>query len=156
MEIAIIPGPIMDRLTSDGGKRVHLNVLLSSLLALAYAWLTGSFAGGAGGVPHICLFRGMLGVPCPGCGVTASLRSALKLDFRAAVRYNPAGLAVLALLLAQVPLRVAALGDGDFGPPAAALSRKMSRQVTRCLLLVWAARLCGGGAGRRSGASLPL
>ena len=147
MEIAIVPRFIIDRLVSDDGARADLNALLSSLLVLVFVRLTGSFPASTGKLPHTCLFRRLFGVPCPGCGVTASLRAASKLDFRASVRHNPAGLPVLAFFLAQVPLRALALADRGLGGPVALLSRRLSGCVTACLMMVWAARLCGRGAG---------
>lgn len=36
-----------------------------------------------------CLIRGVLGIPCPGCGITRALISLLKLDFNKAFFYHP-------------------------------------------------------------------
>lgn len=36
-----------------------------------------------------CLFRTVLGFPCPGCGMTRALVSFLHLDFAAAAAYHP-------------------------------------------------------------------
>ena len=36
-----------------------------------------------------CLFREILGIPCPGCGMTRALVSVLRLDFGAAFAYHP-------------------------------------------------------------------
>lgn len=38
------------------------------------------------GVP--CLFKAAFGIPCPGCGMTHAFLALLKLDFKAAFRYN--------------------------------------------------------------------
>ena len=36
-----------------------------------------------------CLFLSVLGVPCPGCGMTRALLAVLRLDFAAALAYHP-------------------------------------------------------------------
>ncbi len=36
-----------------------------------------------------CVFQHLLGIPCPGCGMTRALLSLLRLDFAAAWDYNP-------------------------------------------------------------------
>jgi hypothetical protein len=149
MEIAIVPRFIIDRLVSDEEGRAALNALLSSALVLVFIRLTGSFPASTGKLPHTCLFRRLFGIPCPGCGVTASLQAASRLDFRASVRHNPAGLPILAFFLAQVPLRALALADRGMGGPVALLSRRLSGCVTACLLLAWVVRLRGRGAGER-------
>ncbi len=36
-----------------------------------------------------CVFQFFLGIPCPGCGMTRAMFSALRLDFGGAFRYHP-------------------------------------------------------------------
>lgn len=36
-----------------------------------------------------CVFKHFLGIPCPGCGMTRAIISVLRLDFGAALYYNP-------------------------------------------------------------------
>lgn len=36
-----------------------------------------------------CLIKQTIGLPCPGCGLTRGCLSALRLDFREAVRWHP-------------------------------------------------------------------
>jgi hypothetical protein len=37
----------------------------------------------------ICIFYNITGVPCPGCGMTRSFMSLLKLDFKSSFNYHP-------------------------------------------------------------------
>src|SRR5215212_9677034 len=48
-----------------------------------------------------CLFRGLTGLPCPGCGITTSLLALGRGDMQGSWSANPAGFAVAGLLLGQ-------------------------------------------------------
>ncbi len=47
----------------------------------------------------ICLFKRLLGVECPGCGMTRAIVSMMYLDFEAAWGYNHLSVVVAPLLL---------------------------------------------------------
>lgn len=49
-----------------------------------------------------CPFRTILGVRCPGCGMTHALVAMLRGDLKAAIRYNPFVLALIPLMLAGI------------------------------------------------------
>ena len=36
-----------------------------------------------------CAFKELIGIPCPGCGITRALLSLICLDFKSALQYNP-------------------------------------------------------------------
>ena len=46
-----------------------------------------------------CLWRALLGVPCPGCGMTHALLALARCDWRAAWQFNPGSFAVAPLLV---------------------------------------------------------
>src|SRR5689334_11545636 len=48
-----------------------------------------------------CVMQAWLGWPCPGCGITTSLRALGAGDVVASLHANPAGVVVAAVLLAQ-------------------------------------------------------
>ena len=60
-------------------------------------------------VPHLCLMKTLLHVPCPGCGITTGLRSLIALNIPAAWRANPASLIIFVGLAVQLCLRPLAL-----------------------------------------------
>ncbi len=63
-------------------KNVSLSkslILLACVAAVALLYVTGIG----------CPVRYILGVECPGCGITHALADCLRLDFAAAFRHNP-------------------------------------------------------------------
>lgn len=57
-------------------------------------------------LPPTCASRLLLGVPCPGCGLTRSFVATARCDFDGAVRLNPMGPVLFVLCLLQIPYRI--------------------------------------------------
>lgn len=150
MEISVIPRPVIGRLAAADEDRVHLNILLSNALLLAWLGLAGRRPALTGRLPHACLFRKLLGIPCPGCGVTGSLLAMSRGDPAASLRHNPAGVLVFAFIVLQLPLRALALYRKDLGGAVEAVSSRSGRMVLAGLVLIWAIRLVLLRGGRRS------
>src|SRR5215211_4032532 len=60
-------------------------------------------------LPETCRHLTATGRPCPSCGVTRSVVSALHGDFARSRLFHPAGVAITAMLLAQCAMRFAFL-----------------------------------------------
>lgn len=56
-------------------------------------------------LPELCHMRRMTGLDCPGCGLTRSFISLGHGDIAAAWQFNPAGVLLFGLLVAQLPYR---------------------------------------------------
>ncbi len=56
-------------------------------------------------IPSMCMWRNLLGVSCPGCGMTRSFTFLAHGDALEALRMNPLGPLLFAFLAAQVPYR---------------------------------------------------
>ena len=56
-------------------------------------------------LPEMCYWRVMVGMDCPGCGLTRCFISAAHGDTAAAWRYNPMGLLLFGALVIQIPYR---------------------------------------------------
>lgn len=56
--------------------------------------------------PLVCPLRATTGIPCPFCGMTRAVTSAVRGDITASLRYNPGGivLVVLAIVVLVAPL----------------------------------------------------
>ncbi|MFH1117981.1 MAG: DUF2752 domain-containing protein [Pseudomonadota bacterium] len=91
------------------------------LLVLAFGAVAGSFIlqpDGCGSLglpvpftgirvtlPEVCMSRRVLGVSCPGCGLTRSFVAAAHGDWTEAVRWNPMGPVLFLVVLFQIPYR---------------------------------------------------
>lgn len=98
--------------TARGLARYQWLPLLGSLLLLAVAGclrIEGSEqvrVPGWGSLPTICSLRRVVGMPCPGCGLTRSFISLAHGRIGAAWNYNPVGLLLFALVAIQIPYRL--------------------------------------------------
>jgi len=102
---------------SYSGRAEHLWILALALAALVGAWvLEPSKDGGLlfsvpilGKkvlLPQTCVSRTLLGVPCPGCGLTRSFAALIRGDLLKAVILNPMGPVLFLACLFQVPYRI--------------------------------------------------
>lgn len=109
-------------------------------------------------LPESCLAKRVTDVGCPGCGLTRSFVLGVRGDPEA-FRLHPLGPALLLLLVAQVPYRAARLlrarrveraGLVDLSEAEAEARPRRAPAALRwtiigALVLVWTARLLGGG-----------
>ncbi len=134
MEIDICPRWILARLGVPERSQHHVALLVSTLFALLAIPIMAR-------IPHICLMRKVLGIACPGCGISHSLTAILRLNPVAAWEANPAGLGVASVFCFQLvarPVAIAAPGTADF---VSRMSRHISTVTLGCLLLVWISRV---------------
>lgn len=124
-----------------------MRYLIPILLAAAALCALYLFGGG------LCLLRLTTGIPCPGCGMTRALLSALRGDFAAALAFHPLWwtLPLLALLLFRsvFPAAVSRVLSRLHISEAAYLRAEQITAVllTAACLLVWILRLAGGWDG---------
>lgn len=90
-----------------------------------------------------CLFRGLTGLPCPGCGITTSLLALARGDALGSWAANPAGFGIATLLVGQAMVAMVALrrtgqADGGLRPLA-----WLDRLAMGGLAAAWVGRLIG-------------
>jgi hypothetical protein len=52
-------------------------------------------------LPETCIFKNLTGLPCPGCGITRSMTSAVRGDISGSFSYHKLGLLTLIYILSQ-------------------------------------------------------
>ena len=127
--------------TSGAGAIVHGCILAGSLTIIAFAFLLDVHGeremvppGLNRPLPGLCVFRRVVGVDCPGCGLTRSFVSLANGDLAGAWKYNPAVLFAFPLIAIQIPYRSMQLARICRGLP----ERDASRFVWVCWPLILA------------------
>jgi hypothetical protein len=134
MEINFCPRWILTKLHIPERSQYHLAILISTLLVLLCVPLIPH-------VPHFCLMKKLLGIPCPGCGISHSLMSAFRFDLAKAWVFNPAGIAVALLFCYHIVARPVAIALPRAAAVVASISRYGSNITVVLLFLVWSYRV---------------
>lgn len=134
MEINVCPRWILVRLGVPAENLQHAAMLISTLLVLLLLPLLPH-------IPHFCLMKRLLGVACPGCGISHSLMAVFRMDLWGAWRANPAGIALAGVFLLQIVGRSLALAVPRAGNAVALASRHGSNFAVVLLLVVWISRI---------------
>jgi hypothetical protein len=141
MGIAFIPPAVIEWVNVKPEVRHHVNVLVSNAAICIALVCISAHPNLLDLIPHRCLFRAVLSIPCPGCGVTRSLMASVTGNFVSAFHINPAGVVVLVSVAAEVPLRLSALRWRSRCSLVVCLSERMTFLTASSLLIVWLASL---------------
>jgi hypothetical protein len=134
MEINILPRWILVKLRVPEQSQHHAAMFISTLLVLSLVPVIPH-------VPHFCLMKKVLGIPCPGCGISHSVISVFHLDPAMAWRANPAGIGVAALFSFQLGARPMAISMPRTAAMVSSISRYASNIAMLVLFLVWIYRV---------------
>jgi uncharacterized protein DUF2752 len=134
MEIDFCPRWILTKLRIPERSQHHLAILVSTLLVLLFVPMIPH-------VPHFCLMKKFLGIPCPGCGISHSILAALRFDLAKAWLFNPAGIAVALLFCYQIAARPIAIALPRATVVVSSISRYGSNITVILLFLVWSYRV---------------
>ncbi len=134
MEINYFPRWILTKLHVPERSQHHFAVLISTLLILLFVPMIPH-------VPHFCLMKKFLGIPCPGCGISHSLMGAFRFDLAKAWGANPAGIAIALLFCYQMVARPVAIALPRSAELVSSISRYGSNFSVIVLFLVWIYRV---------------
>ena len=134
MEINFCPRWILTKLHIPERSQHHLAILISTLLVLLFVPMIPH-------VPHFCLMKKLLGIPCPGCGISHSIMAAFQFDLEGAWVFNPAGIAVALLFCYQIVARPVAIALPQAAGVVSLISRYGSNITVILLFLVWSYRV---------------
>lgn len=134
MEIDFCPRWILAKLRVPERSQHHFAILLSTLIVLLVVPIIPH-------VPHFCLMKKLLGIPCPGCGISHSVIAAFQFDMAKAWLANPAGIAVVLLFSFQIIARPVAIALPQAAGLVSSISRYGSNLSVILLLVVWTYRV---------------
>ena len=134
MEIDFCPCWILTKLRVSERSQYHLAILISTLVVLLLVPIIPH-------VPHFCLMKKLLGIPCPGCGISHSVMAAFRLDLRKAWFANPAGIGVALLFSFQIVARPFAIALPRAAGLVSSISQYGSNLSVILLLVVWTYRV---------------
>lgn len=134
MEIDFCPRWVLAKLRIPERSQHHFAILLSTLIALLLVPIIPH-------VPHFCLMKKALGIPCPGCGISHSVISAFQFDLARAWFANPAGIAIALLFSFQVIARPIAIALPQAAKAVSSISRYGSNFSVILLFVAWAYRV---------------
>lgn len=138
---ALIPVPVAREASSR-----HLAARLAcsaGAFALVALW-PRTFDAIASATGSRCVMQAWFGWPCPGCGITTSLRALGAGDVLASLHANPAGVVVAAVLLAQGGLSAAGLWRRSGADPEIhRWLNRLDRLLAGGIGAAWAARIAG-------------
>jgi hypothetical protein len=134
MEITFIPRWILTYFSADEERRFHFNCALSALLIVTALPLLRI-------VPHVCLAQTLLGIPCPGCGITHALAALARFNLRGAWNANPAGFALVLLFIFQMLARPLAILVPETSGNISRMGRWLSSATVFALMVVWIERV---------------
>jgi hypothetical protein len=130
-------------------KQEHLSVLVLTVLVIVAAFLLQVAPDGdrvylrdtpSLKVPPLCFSRAVLGVPCPGCGLTRSFIYLAQGNFSASWQAHRLGWLIAALVLVQVPYRLAEIAWPGRWQPGRILTRVALIVLLVLFLVTWLAR----------------
>lgn len=134
MEIDFCPRWVLAKLRVPERSQNHLAILISTLFVLLLVPIIPH-------VPHFCLMKKLLGIPCPGCGISHSVMAVFRIDFVTAWFANPAGIGVALLFFFQIVARPFAIALPRTAGLVSSISRYGSNFTVILLCLVWSYRV---------------
>lgn len=110
MFFLLIPNFIMRRFILSEDAKWRVNTFLSTILVLSMFYFLIPTPDGIKllgiKIPGFCLFKTILNMNCPVCGLSHSINSAIRLDILRSFYYHPLGLPVVMLILIFILYRV--------------------------------------------------
>jgi hypothetical protein len=95
-------------------------------------------------LPEACAYRKLLGVGCPGCGMTRGFISLMRGRWQQAWDYNPGVYLVFSLVVVQIPYRAVQIGRARLGRPEwrhPTLSAILACELVFSLIGQWLVRM---------------
>lgn len=110
MEIAFFPNFIMKYICLDYSKQYQFNILLSNICIISFFVIFRyKIIDLMSSIPHFCLFKKLIGIDCPFCGITRGLVELANGNFAQSINYNYCSILIATFIILQLPMRLFAI-----------------------------------------------
>jgi hypothetical protein len=92
-------------------------------------------------LPEVCQSKVLLGIECPGCGLTRSFVHLAHGDVAASLAIHPLGWLVALFVVAQIPYRLWAIATHSAAPLGERVPWIITGVIAALLIIVWIVRL---------------
>jgi len=107
MDLSFLPKIVVEKITSSDSEQINWNVFLSNVLIICIGGVLLSFDTKIfDRIPHFCLVKETIGIPCPGCGILRSIIELVNFHFLMSIHYNPVGFIIVLSILGQTISRL--------------------------------------------------
>jgi len=110
MILTLIPAIILKPLNISDGTKWRINTFFSAILTIIILYyivfIQNSISLFGFKIGGFCIFKRIINLPCPVCGLTHSINSALHLNIMESLYYHPLGLPILISLLIPIFYRI--------------------------------------------------
>lgn len=138
MEISFIPQGILKQFYSDSQQQYEFNILISNIFVIIVVLiLKNSLIDFLNLIPHFCLFKMLVGIECPFCGMTRAFCAMGNLNLKQAFILNPASIIIVSFLFLQIPLRLLSICLPIHINKVRKISRYYSNIVLMMVLTNW-------------------
>ena len=80
-------------------------------------------------LPGICIFQNLTGLPCPGCGMTRSITSAIRGDIAGSLSHHRLGLLTMIYILSQFLLSLGVVFISKFRDGLQNIGRNLNKGI---------------------------
>ena len=107
MDLSFLPKSLIRKIALTDSGQINWNVFLSNVLVICAGSILISLDGRFfEKIPHVCLVKEMLGIPCPGCGIIRSIIELWNFNFFGSLQYNPVGILIVISIFSQTIFRL--------------------------------------------------
>ena len=107
MDLSFLPKIVVKKITSSDSEQINWNVFISNILVICIGGALLSFdTKFFDKIPHFCLVKETIGIPCPGCGILRSIIELVNFHFLESIHYNPVGFIIVLSILGQTIFRL--------------------------------------------------
>lgn len=97
-------------------------------------------------VDSFCLWKAVIGIPCPGCGLTRALHFAFRFEWGKSLSFHPLGIPIAGAWFAIALMQATGIARNEtIGRREMTVLRAVGRSFYILIVVVWIKVVLGGG-----------